>query len=208
MTKDETETAIHELQHSLKALQHQFAEFERTRPVTARPAPVMDREMTIQQLPPTMPEGFPSDTVLQACLNIVRAKYPSACASDDAFFGDFRSACIWLAVAGRTDTPNTKHYLADLGDRAEDFLRDNHLPRNNPGRGLLAAAISSCDIAYVVGDRHAGILPAIGIASHGGRAPSPRWGDLAAGFCGLLAPVQPELPPSGTPVFDLRGPYR
>jgi hypothetical protein len=199
MTLDEMTDAIHALQRSVAALEHRFGEFERTRPIRQVPKPPQpDREM-FQELPPPPPSPLPDDAIMLRCLDAVRAKYPRLVADDPDFFDSFLAASMWLAAAPRSEGPNTKRYLGDLSDRAEDFLRARRAAVREPGRGLLVAAIACCDVAYVLPDSSKGVVAAIGISDYGGRAPAPKWADLAQGLCGLLPPTAPEIPKQENP---------
>lgn len=152
------------------------------------------RDVSIQTFDDQPPSEMPDDKVMRKVLGVVAAKYPRFCADTPEFFASFKSASQWLAVAPRSEVPNTKRYIGDLCDRAEDYLRARRLPVRDPGRALLAAAIGCGDIAYILPDPARGVLASIGVADYGGRRPAPRWADIAAGHAGLLAPTEPKLP--------------
>jgi hypothetical protein len=160
---------------------------------TAPPSPKTDRVATVLTMPPDgLATQVPPDDLLRRVFAIVAGKYPAICGrGDPSFFDAFKCASLWLGHVGRLDEPDTQHDIVHHGERCISWLKavGRNDPNCDPTAALLAASVGCVDVPFVLLDRPAGQVPAIGIAGPGaGRRAKPQWEDLAKGYAVLRQP--------------------
>jgi hypothetical protein len=186
----------------MSALEARVAALEagKVAPKKPAPRPPVDEGVRITYLT-TAPAAslLPTDAQLMELRSIVLKHHPKlapdACGRfadqdqiefDRGIVGAFR----WLATIGRADEINHRAYLTYWGDCAEQYLSSLGTPATIRGNSLMAAVLAWGDVAYVEGDNF-GNVPALGLATYGGKLPT------AASWQRVLAEKQILRPTPG-----------
>jgi hypothetical protein len=144
------------------------------------PRPPVDEgvRITYPTASPTM--SLPTDAQLAELRKIVLRHRPKLAPSTGGKFADqdqtefergFEGAFRWLATAGRADEINYKVYVSTWIDAAERYLASLGSPETIRGSALMVAVLAWGDINYVEGD-NLGNVPALGLATYGGKPPT------------------------------------
>jgi hypothetical protein len=167
----------------MRALEARVAALEAGKLAPRKPAPrpPVDEGVRITYLTTTPAASLlPTDAQLTELRSIVLKHRPRLAPDTRGRFADqdqvefdrgIVGAFRWLATVGRADEINHRAYFSYWCDCAEQYLSSLGTPATIRGNAVMVAVLAWGDIAYVEGDNF-GNVPALGLATYGGRLPT------------------------------------